>query len=320
LRFPNTSSRPTTDARATSSWFSEAGGQRRCLTWPALTRSLCPVIWKLPLGAMVLYAIEDGSYFADPTQVFPGSDSKAWDDSGRESDGKLRFSIGCFVLTDGDRVVMVDTGMGRWPDAPPAVRAQVGAMPQALRTLGMSPGDVDLVIHTHLHPDHFGGDVTDEGVPFFPHARIVAHQADFDHFRHSEGWLADRVRGEFVPLVEAGPVELIDGPRTVTPGVSVEETPGHTPGHLLVRIRSEDSAALIMGDITHHPLQVSHPDWNSAGDHNPELAATTRRRVLDRAAGTDTVVTANHHPKPGFGTVEVEGERHLFASVAVDHL
>jgi len=69
----------------------------------------------------------------------------------------------------------------------------------------------------------------------------------------------------FVSLVQAGPVELIDGPRLVTAGVSVEEAPGHTPGHLLVRVTSGDSGVLIIGDITHHPLQVSHPDWNSAG-------------------------------------------------------
>lgn len=60
----------------------------------------------MPLGAMVLYAIEDGYYFADPTAVFPGSDPGAWDDAGRGADGDLRFSIGCFLLTDGDRVVM----------------------------------------------------------------------------------------------------------------------------------------------------------------------------------------------------------------------
>lgn len=267
-------------------------------------RSLSDVISRLTVGRFSLYAIQDGVYHVDPLSAFPNSDTDVWKHATLDNDGMLGIGMGCFLVTDGDRVVMVDSGMGRWADAPDKVRATTGLMPEGLERLGIGADQVEMVIHTHLHADHFGGDVTDSGEAFFPNARLVAHRADLDYFRDVEGWLADRVRDEFLPLVEEGCVDLLDDAMTLVPGITVEMSPGHTPGHISVLIDSEDSQALVVGDVVHHPLQVEHPTWSWIGDLDAEVAAHTRLETVQRLADSDGLLTAGHFPPPGFGHVK----------------
>lgn len=262
------------------------------------------MIWRLTVGRFSIYAIQDGVYHIAPASAFPASDTDAWKGATLDHEGMLGIGIGCFLVTDGDRVVMVDSGMGRWPEAPDKVRATAGLMPEGLKTLGIGPDQVEMVIHTHLHADHFGGDVTDSGEAFFPNARVVVHRADLDYFRDAEGWLANRVRDEFLPLVEEERVDLLDDAETLVPGIAVEMSPGHTPGHISVLIDSENSSALMVGDVMHHPLQVQYPNWNWIGDVDPELAAQTRIATVQRLAEKGDLLAAGHFPQPGFGRVE----------------
>lgn len=262
------------------------------------------MIWSVRVGRFTMFAIKDGVYHTDPRASFPDSDSAVWDGEPLTEDGKLGVEIGCFLVSDGDRIFMVDSGLGRWPDAPEGVRAATGMMPAALETLGIEPKQVEMVIHTHLHADHFGGDVNDDAEPFFPNARVVAHGEDLEYFRDAQGWLGDRVRKEFLPLVRAGLVDLVDAPQTLVPGVAVEMAPGHTPGHMSVLISSGEAEALVTGDVMHHPVQVRHTDWNWEADLDPEAAAATRAATVQRLARSKGILAANHFPAPRFGRVE----------------
>ncbi|MFP3881878.1 MAG: MBL fold metallo-hydrolase [Actinomycetota bacterium] len=278
------------------------------------------MIWRLTVGRFSLYAIQDGVYHIDPVSVFPDSDSDAWKGVALARDGMLGIGIGCFLVTDGDRVFMVDSGMGRWPEAPDKVRATTGRMPEGLETLGIGADQVEMVIHTHLHADHFGGDVTNSGEAFFPNARLIVHRADVDHFRDAEGWLADRVREEFLPLVEEGRVDFVHDAKTLVPGIAVEMSPGHTPGHISVLIDSENNQALVVGDVMHHPLQVQHPTWNWVGDVDPEVAAQTRIKTVQRLAEKGELLAAGHFPQPGFGRVESSDGSARFEPVATTEI
>lgn len=191
-------------------------------------------------------------------------------------------------------------------------------MPEGLETLGIGADQVEMVIHRHLHTDHFGGDVTDSGEAFFPNARFVVHHADLDYFRNAEGWLGDRVRAEFLPLVDEGRVDLVDDDKTLVPGIAVEMSPGHTPGHISVLIDSADSQALVVGDVMHHPLQVEYPTWNWLGDVSSERAAQTRIETVQRLAENDELLAAGHFPQPGFGHVETSGGSNWFEPVSGD--
>ncbi len=259
------------------------------------------------LGALTLHAVEDGWYHTDPLASFPGSTSAAWEAAGVT--GRLRVRLGCFVVVDGERVVMVDSGMGS-ATLPAEADAVSGRLPQALERLGIPPTAVEAVIHTHLHVDHCGGDRAADGRAFFPEARLVAHQADMDHFSADESWLGEHVRREFLPFVAEGRVDIRTGGGKVVPGITVEETPGHTPGHMSVVVASGDDEVLIGGDVSHHPVQVAHPGWSSAGDVDPEQAAVTRTEVLARLAATGVLFAAGHYPHPWGRVASRDGTLH----------
>ena len=167
----------------------------------------------------------------------------------------------------------------------------VTRLPEELARFGVQPEQVDVVVHTHLHVDHVGWD----GV--FSEARYVIPRADWAFFMSDES-LEQRphLREKVKPLGDAGLVDLVDGETEVSPGIRIVPAPGHTPGHAIVWIESQGSALAMLGDAVAHEAQVADPDLVFVNDHDPSLAAETRRAVLGRLAdeGTDVIVSHFH--------------------------
>ena len=176
-----------------------------------------------------------------------------------------------------------------------------------------------MVVFTHLHPDHVGWNLLEDGGayrPTFPRARYVAHRADWDTFRKPEVRQAlEGVAGDFFaqtlePLEALGVLDLADGERSLTEEVTTLHTPGHTPGSMGLLISSGGERAIILGDALVHPAQVEHPDWGFAFDFDGETAVRTRNSLLDRIEAEGLVLSACHFPEPGFGrVVRLEGRR-----------
>lgn len=271
------------------------------------------VIWSITCGSYTLYAIEDGWIIRSPHDVFPSADPAAWGPTDL-TDGKLRMTWGCFLVTDGTRSLMIDTGIGPLVAGLPGDGAVAGQLPQALAMIGVRPESISTVVHTHLHIDHCGGNLASNGRPFFPNATHRVHRRELDHWLHgSTAPAAPAVQGVMQPLMEDGRVEPIDGDHELAPGVTVVETPGHTPGHVSVVVASQGTRAFIAGDLSHHPIQVPHPEWNPVYDLDPDQARTTRKRVFDQLVGTGTLFAAGHYPPPGIGYLE-SPDRPLFVS------
>ena len=104
------------------------------------------------------------------------------------------------------------------------------------------------------------------------------------------------MRTDFLPFQAEGRVEARRRGGEVLPGISVEEAPGHTPGHMIVLVESAGAAVLIGGDVSHHPIQVANPRWSSAGDVDPEQAAATRAAMFARVAAAGSLFAAGHYP------------------------
>jgi glyoxylase-like metal-dependent hydrolase (beta-lactamase superfamily II) len=168
------------------------------------------------------------------------------------------------------------------------------------------------VVCTHLHTDHVGWNtrlVDERWVPTFSNARTQVARAEWEHWQSEDDPTMKRTLGDSVqPLFDADLVDLVDTDHEVTEGVRFEPTPGHTPGHVAVRISSRGEEAVITGDLVHHPAQFALPGWRCVADTDPALANQTRRAFMERYADTPTLVIGTHFAGPTAGRLVRDGD------------
>ena len=253
------------------------------------------------VGNVEMISLTDGQGEGLATDVFPDSAIEVWRSEYPELlDGDLihpRF--GSVALRSSGRLVVIDTGMNG-PD---------GRLLADMEAKGIDRHAVDLVVTTHLHPDHVGWNLTD-GSPTFPGARYLVPRADWDYWT-SPDVLANspHITESVLPLDEARVLDLIDGEYDVTPELKAVPTPGHTPGHISVSISSGGQRGFVLGDVAHSPAQAHHTDWSPAFDVDPDVARSTRRRVLDELEAGGVLVQSGHFPSPGYGRFARSGGR-----------
>jgi glyoxylase-like metal-dependent hydrolase (beta-lactamase superfamily II) len=112
-----------------------------------------------------------------------------------------------------------------------------------------------------------------------------------------------------LPVVEAGRIALVDDRHEITPGLRFEPAPGHTPGHLAVRLATADREAVFAGDLMHRTVQVAEPQWNSRFCHDGARARKTRQEFVERHADSGALVLPAHFPRPGYIVREGGGFR-----------
>ena len=252
----------------------------------------------------------------DPTEFFPHVPLEAWEPykSDHLENGQLQLYYGCFALRSQGRVVLVDTGMGPGPH--PTRGNRRGDLLNRLKLQGVNPEDVSIVVHTHLHHDHVGWNLTyEEGKAraTFPNARYLVPRADWEHFIvPSVLETAPYVRDSVVPLEGLGVMDLIEGEHTITPEISTVPTPGHTPGHVNVVISSQGQMGAVVGDVFHSKVQMQEPGWCSRADIDSELGLRSREAMLERFERESFIVAAGHFkPEEHFGrVVVVQGRRY----------
>jgi glyoxylase-like metal-dependent hydrolase (beta-lactamase superfamily II) len=182
-----------------------------------------------------------------------------------------------------------------------------------LTAAGYARETVDTVVCTHLHVDHVGWNtMLAEGrwVPTFPKARYLMGRVEYAH------WTTQREREDMTavladsvaPVWDAGLVDLVESDHRICEEISLIPTPGHTPGHVSVRIVSGGDEALITGDFMHHPCQIARPEWSSSADSDPAAARQTRERMLTGLAGTSTLVIGTHFAGRTAGHVVRDGD------------
>lgn len=220
-------------------------------------------------------------------------------------EGKFRTNAQCYAIRAGGKTLLCDTGVGPGPIA--WLGGASGRLLDDMREKGIDPESVDIVVHTHLHADHVGWNVTSRAATFL-NARYYVPQGDWDEFRKAPA--ANPQLQQVTPLLEMGKVELFSGETSLTAEVTTLPTPGHTPGHSSLLVSSGGERALIMGDLAHHPAQIDRPEWMCGFDSDGRLGVETRRRMLDRAEREDSPVAFCHFPHPGFGKIaRLQGRR-----------
>ncbi len=271
----------------------------------------------LQVGTVEVVALTDaaGSTF-DLQRTFPSSDPRRWETFRRHvpevfaTPATWWVRWGCYLVRTRDRLVLVDTGIGPGPS--PAFHGLQGQLIDQLRAEGVDTGAVDTVVFTHFHIDHVGWAVDGHARPTFPNARYVTHRLEWEFFQAPETKaVSDYIDRCVTPLESAGVLDLVPGETALTPEITVLHTPGHTPGHMSVLVRSDGQEACILGDVVLHPAQVTEPTWNIVAETDHARAVATRRAMLDRLERDQTILVTGHLPSPGFGRiVRDNGERY----------
>ena len=226
-----------------------------------------------------------------------------------DADGFLIFVIQAFVVDTGDRRILVDTCVGN--DKETGVPGWDHLQTKFLSDMEASgyPADsIDTVLCTHLHVDHVGWNtmlVGDVWVPTFKNARYLAARKEWEYWsEYKDDPNFDNVMAQSIrPIMDAGLMDTVEWEHRICPEVSLEPTPGHTPGHVSIAIESQGQRALITGDCIHHPCQLTRPEWCSGADSDQEIAHATRKALLDKYADTDVMLFGSHFPSPTAGVV-----------------
>jgi glyoxylase-like metal-dependent hydrolase (beta-lactamase superfamily II) len=235
--------------------------------------------------------------------------------------GRLIISIHCFVVKTRRHTILVDACSGNDKDRPsrPFFHRQNRPWLERLAAAGFRPEEIDFVLCTHLHIDHVGWNTRLVGgrwVPTFPNARYLITRAEWDHWQDEEKRRAyapdDHIADSVLPVIEARQAEFVAMDYEFDDEVWLEPSPGHTPGHVCVRVRSQGHEAALSGDLMHTALQCAEPEASSCFCVDPALSARTRRGFLERVADRPTLVLPAHFPTPSGGFVEPAGSGFRF--------
>lgn len=197
-----------------------------------------------------------------------------------DDDGNLTLSIHALVVESKGKTIVVDTCVGERPV--PGYEAMSNVKTAFLADFaeaGFDVNSVDVVMCTHLHFDHVGWNtqlVNDAWVPTFPNARYLFNKTEYEYWDGGAAGYAMTFDTAVRPVMDAGLVELIDETYKITDEIGFELTPGHSPGHMSVRLSSAGHEAIITGDMVHHPIQFLYPDWAMSADDDPVRATKTR--------------------------------------------
>lgn len=233
---------------------------------------------------------------------------------------KLVLAIQSYLIRTRRHTILVDTcvGCGKSNDFFPDwhQRDDTGWL-RRLAAAGVSPEAVDFVLCTHLHSDHCGWNtqlLNGRWVPTFANATYVMAGDEVAPMVEAEGGsYAHTTYAESVlPVIEAGQAALVTTSHALDDEVWLEPTPGHTRGHVAVRLRSKGHEAVLCGDLIHSPLQCLFADWRYRIDWDSEMGVATRRRFLDEAAETGRPVLTAHFPSPSMGYVRTDGTAWTF--------
>ncbi|MEM9756931.1 MAG: MBL fold metallo-hydrolase, partial [Pseudomonadota bacterium] len=249
---------------------------------------------RFTLGAFEVTTILAGTRpVEDPQTIFGTNVSRedfvAVSDAHFLSPDVTQFFFTPVVVNTGSELVLFDTGLN------------AAGTVTALAEAGYTADQIDTVVLTHMHGDHIGGLQTPQG-PTFPNASYATGQIEFDSWASAGN---DNFEAAVRPLADRMTF-LDDGDRVVR-GITGEAAFGHTPGHMVFRIESDNEQLLITGDLANHAVwSLANPDWQVRFDADAAAAALSRRRILDMLA-TDRIPAAFYHlPFPAIGFVEAD--------------
>jgi len=258
--------------------------------------------------------VSDGVIWQDAGATFGLVPRVMWERYVPETDEKYRLPVGLnsLVVRAGGKTALIDSGCGaKGTRAPGAMGTEnTGHLMANLAAEGIRAEDVDVVLNTHLHFDHCGGNTAlREGrpAPAFPRAKYILQKGEWEAASHPN----ERTRGtylaeNFEPLEDARQVELVEGDAEVLPGLRMTMAPGHTEDHVVFEVESGGDVAIYIGELAQQPVQLERVAWVSAFDILPMVSIETKKRFIEKAVDRRALLVSVHAAYPGLGRLVVE--------------
>ena len=230
----------------------------------------------------------------------------------RPADERNRISLAMNVVLveDGKKRVLVDNGAGtKWNAKLRDIYGfELKSPDELLRPAGCTPGEIDVVLDTHLHFDHAGGnttlDASGEAVPSFPNARYVVQEGELEFARiDNERIRASYSRDAIDPIVAAKMFDTIAGEVSVTDRIAVLLAPGHTPFLQIPVIRTGEHTIVFLADLVPTSSHVPYP-YIMGYDVEPLRTLESKKRILPRIAREGWRVVFEHDVDLPFGLLE----------------
>lgn len=220
----------------------------------------------------------------------------------------MTLNLNTLLLEIGGRRVLLEAGAGS------TMGPSGGRLFENLRRLGLFPDDIDVIVISHIHPDHVGNLRAADGGRAFPKARVLAPRADWAFFVEAEPDLsympvprefrmrfAANIKQSVQPVTQG--IELYEAGTEILPGLTTIAAFGHTPGMAAFLVHSGNDQLLLTADLAYHPVVNIDRPWRPGPDRDQEAAATARHRIFDQAAADRMLILGFHYPFPGLGRI-----------------
>lgn len=279
-----------------------------------------PLVLTRELGNFRIHALHAGGQKLDGGAMFGVVPKALWEKKiPADERNRIPLAMRCLLVETPDALVLIDNGAGnkdgeKFRDIYGLENAgSPTRLEDALRAAGFQPDDVTHMIDTHLHFDHAGGNTfRDEDGQVrlsFPRARYYVQRGEFEyaHWRN-ERTQASYLRDNFDPVHDAGLLELVEGDIEILPGISVRRTPGHTPHHQSVIIRSGDETACFLADLIPTAAHLPLP-WIMGYDVEPLVTLESKRSLLAAARAEEWLLIFEHDAIVPWGRLDPENEK-----------
>ena len=285
-----------------------------------------PLVEQISIGRLRVHALQAGGQKLDGGAMFGVVPKPLWERR-IPADARNRIQLGmrCLLIEHDDGLILIDTGAGnkeneKFHDIYGLENAGANgrtALEDAIAEAGFRPDDIAIVINSHLHFDHAGGNTwrneAGDVLPAFPHARYVVQRGEYEYATHTnERTAASYFPPNFEPVRKAGLLDLVDGEREIVPGVRVVPTPGHVPYHQGILIESAGERAFYLGDLAPTASHLPLP-WIMGYDVEPLVTLETKRAILARARVEEWIVVFEHDATDAWGRVVHDGKTYGLA-------